>query len=201
MDSVVEFNGKDVLEANTATRKGAAIHASSSTLIVRGSSLFVNNSAYYGGGIYLERSNLTFLHNRSTHHNNMAQRGGAQYFDVNSNFSLHQPAHVHFEGNNATEFGGAIYVEDVPSRSECFFHFQNSQLLDLNTTPLIFEKNSATVRGSVLYGGLLGKCNFRSERYTSELQLFNMSILKGNGDKGHSISSDRPYTALLLKHE
>ena len=32
--------------------------------------------------------------------------------------SLHQPAHVHLQGNIATEFGGAI---DEPSRSECFF--------------------------------------------------------------------------------
>ena len=119
----------------------------------------------------------------------MALQGGAQYFDVNSNFSLQETAHVHFQDYNATEFGGAIHVVDVPSRSECFFHIQSDQLLDLNAIPLIFENNSATVRGSVLYSGLLGKCNFRSERYTSELQLFNMSILKRSGDKDHSISS------------
>ena len=34
------------------------------------------------------------------------------------------------------------------------------------------------------------KCNFTSNKYTSVLQLFNMSILNGNGDKGHSISSE-----------
>ena len=185
-DSVAEFSGKD----ESAGRKGAAIHASSSALILQGSSSFVNNSAKYGGGIYSESSNLTLVHDRSTYLNNMALRGGAQYFDVNSNFSLHQTAHVHFQGNNATEFGGAIYVVDVPSRSECFFHIQNDRLLNLDTTPLVFKKNTARVRGSVLYGGLLDKCNFTSERHTNALELLNMSVLQGDSDKGHSISSD-----------
>ena len=189
-DSVVKTNGKGVFVANTATSKGAAIHASSSTLILQGSSSFINNSAKYGGGVYSESSNLTLAHNRSSYLNNMALRGGAQYFDVNSNFSLHQTTHVHFTGNNATEFGGAIYVVDEPSRTECFFHIQNYKLLDMETTPLVFEKNSAGMRGSVLYGGLLDKCSFTSERYTSVLQLFNMSSLQGHSDKGYSISSD-----------
>ena len=189
-DSVVELDGKIGFVANTATNKGAAIHAFSSTLILQGSSSFVNNSAKYGGGIYSESSNLTIVCDISSYLNNTALRGGAQYFDVNSNFSLHQTAHVNFQDNNATEFGGAIYVEDVPSRNKCFFHIQINQSLDLDTTPLVFEKNTAGVRGSVLYGGLLNKCSFTSGRYTGILQLFNISIVKGNGDKGHSISSD-----------
>ena len=189
-DSLLEFNGKDKFVTNTATRKGAAIHASSSTLILQGSSSFVKNSANHGGGIYLEISNLTLAHNRSSYLKNTARRGGAQYFDVNSNFILQETTPVHFQDNNATEFGGAIYVEDVPSRSECFFHIQNDQSLDMETTPLIFEKNTAGMRGSVLYGGLLDTCNFASDRYTDALQLFNMPNLQGHSDKGHSISSD-----------
>ena len=186
-DSEVELNGHDLITEHTTGRQGAAIHASSSTSILQGSSSFMSNCANYGGGIYSERSYLIMVHHKASYLNNMALRGGAQYFDVNSKFSLHQTAHVHFRANKATEFGGAIYVEDVPSRNECFFH--NNQLLVLDTTPLVFEKNTAGVRGSVLYGGLLNKCNFTSDKYTSILQLFNMSIVKGNGDKSHSISS------------
>ena len=189
-DSVVDLNGKVGFVANTAASKGAAIHASSSTLILQGNSSFMNNSAKYGGGVYSESSNLTLVHYKSSYFNNMALLGGAQYFDVNSNFSLHQTALSHFQDNNATEFGGAIYVVDVPSRSECFLHIQNDQLLDMDTTPLVFEKNTAGMRGSVLYGGLLDKCNFTSDRYTNALEFFNMSILQGHGDKGHSISSE-----------
>ena len=186
-DSVVELDGKNLIVANATGRQGAAIHASSTTSILQGSSSFMSNYANYGGGIYSESSNLIMVHHNSSYLNNTALRGGAQHFDFNSNFSLHQTARVHFQGNNAAEFGGAIYVEDVPSRSECFFHIQNNQWLDLDTTPLVFEKNAAGMRGSVLYGGLLNKCHFR---YNSALQLFNTSIVKGNGDKGHSISSD-----------
>ena len=186
-DSVVELVGKNLIVANATGRQGAAIHASSTTSILQGSSSFMSNYANYGGGIYSESSNLIMVHHNSSYLNNTALRGGAQHFDVNSNFSLHQTAHVNFQGNNAAEFGGAIYVEDVPSRSECFFHIQNNQWLDLDTTPLVFEKNAAGMRGSVLYGGLLNKCHFR---YNNALQLFNTSIVKGNGDKGHSISSD-----------
>ena len=189
-DSAVELNGKNLIVANTTETQGAAIHASSSNSILQGSSSFMSNCANYGGGIYSERSYLIMVHHKCSYINNTALRGGAQYFDVNSYFSLHQTVHVHFQGNNATEFGGAIYVEDTPSRNECFFHIQNNQLFDLDTTPLVFEKNTAGIRGSVLYGGLLNKCSFTSDRYTSALQLFNISILKGNGNKGHSISSD-----------
>ena len=188
-DSIMDFSGNIMFLGNSAGRKGAAIHSSLTTLTFQGSSFFENNAANYGGGIYLESSNLTLLNSRSSYLNNMASRGGAQYFDVSSNFSLHLKACVHFQNNNATEFGGAIYVVDEPSRSECFFHIHNGQLVNLNTTLLVFENNTAGRRGSVLYGGLLGKCNFTSNG-TSALQLFNMSISQGNGDMSHSISSD-----------
>ena len=188
--SAIELNGKDLIVANATGSQYAENHASSNTSILQGSSSFVNNSANYGGGIYSESSNLTVVHNRTSYLNNTALRGGAQFFDVNSYFSLYQTAHVNFQDNNAAEFGGAIYVEDVPSRNECFFHIQNNQWLDLDTTPLVFEKNAAGMRGSVLYGGLLNKCSFTSDRYTSALELFNTSILQGNNGKGHSISSD-----------
>ena len=199
--SAVELNGKDLIVANATGSQCAENHASSNTSILQGSSSFVDNSANYGGGIYSESSNLTVVHNRSSYLNNIALRGGAQYFDVNSNFSLHQTACVHFRGNNATEFGGAIYVEDVPSRNECFFHIQNNQSLDMETTPLVFEKNTAGMRGSVLYGGLLNKCNFTSDSYTSALELFNISILQENGDKSHSISSDPTQLCFCNKSE
>ena len=188
--SAVELNGKDLIVANATGSQCAENHTSSNTSILQGSYSFVDNFANYGGGIYSESSNLTVVYNRTSYLNNTALRGGAQYFDVNSNFSLHQTAHVNFQDNNATEFGGAIYVEDVPSRNECFFHIQNNQWLDMETTPLVFEKNTAGMRGSVLYGGLLNKCRFTSDRYTSALELFNTSILQENGDKGHTISSD-----------
>ena len=208
-DSIMKFNSK-VFVANSVTSKGAAIHASFSTLIFQGSSFFVNNSAKYGGGIYSESSNLTFVHHGSSllpssenSFLNIAMRGGAQYFDAYSNFSLHETAQVHFQDNHATEFGGAIYVADVPGpgqfysqqhvspRNKCFFDILRlKQFINLNTTLLVFVDNTAGVRGSVLYGGLLDKCNFTSDSDTSALEFFNMSIIHSKEDTSHSISSD-----------
>ena len=230
-DSVVEFNKKDVFVANSAGSKGAAIHASFTTLIFQGSSSFMNNSAEYGGGVYSESSNLTFVHLRFNHYlpthincndsltlnvflNNTALRGGAQYFDLYSNLTLYQRAHVCFQDNRATEFGGAIYAADIlgpsqflsqqhiPFRSECFFHMKE-QSLDLNTTPLVFFNNSAGMRGGVLYGGLLEKCNFTSDTYTSALDLFTKSIVHvgRKDDETFSISSDPTQLCFCNKSE
>ena len=221
-DSVVKLNGKDTFVANSAGSKGAAIHLSYTNLIFRGSSSFVNNSAKYGGGIHTESSNLTFVHHGTSHHtrvlkfcnntssipeytfhSNVALRGGAQYFDHYSIFTLDQMAHVHFQDNHATEFGGAIYAMDVPGpdqflfqqhvpfRNECFFHtLRKEKFLNLDTSPLVFENNSAGIRGSVLYGGLLEKCNFATKQYSSALELFNMSIVNIGRKDDYSISSD-----------
>ena len=211
-DSVVKFNGKDLFAANSAGSRGAAIHASFTTLLFQGSSSFLDNSAAYGGGVHSEHSNLTFGfsypakrsscincngHSSSSFVNNLALRGGAQYFDLYSNFSLHQTAHVHFQDNHAFGFGGAIYVADVsPFASQTHEYFRNKSFLhivwkvqspDIDTTPLVFVNNSAGTRGSVLYGGLLNKCNFSSNTYRSGIELLKMSILN---DTGHSISSD-----------
>ena len=224
--SIIKFNGRDMFVANSAKSKGAAIHISFTTLIFQGSSSFVNNSAKYGGGIHSENSNLALLHHGSSHPsrvspsksntansiipensfvNNKALRGGAQYFDLYSNCSLDQTAQVHFQGNHAVQFGGAIYVVDVPGpgqflsqenvpfRSECFFHIlRKEQPLHLDISPLDFVNNTAGMRGSVLYGGLLDKCDFASDWNTSALKLFNMSILhvKIKDDVEYTISSD-----------
>ena len=100
---------------------------------------FENNSAEYGGGIHSDNSNLTVLQHKFCYHarvspscinhnavsnnpstiteisflNNTGLQGGAQYFDLYSNFTLHHTACAHFQNNHATEFGSAIYAADV----------------------------------------------------------------------------------------
>ena len=87
-------------------------------------------------------------------------------------------------------FFSATYT--LPKCSVSFTYLGRKNPLILNTTPLVFVNNTAGMRGSVLYGGLLEKCKFTSDRYTSGLELFNMSILqvRTKDDVGHSISSD-----------
>ena len=228
-DSQVEFTGRSIFAANTAGNKGAAIHTSFTTLIFQGTSCFVNNSANYGGGIQSEGSNITIVNLETSHHmnvsqscinyenccdisnftsvsgssflNNRADRGGALYLDQYSNFSLHPTTCIHFQGNQATEFGGAIYVVDAsgpgqflpqqytPIRRECFLYILGKEQPPyLDTTPLVFKNNFAGIRGSALYGGLLGKCNLTSMKYNSALDFFRRSVVQNSS--GFSISSD-----------
>ena len=121
------------------------------------------------------------------------------YFDLYSNFSLHQTACLHFQDNNAAELGGAIYAADVSGpgqflsqqhvafqKTKRFFHILGSeQFLQMETTPFMFVNNTAGVRGNALFGGLLEKCTFTSERFASILELFNLSIIHSKDDKFH----------------
>ena len=228
-DSQVEFTGRSIFAANTAGNKGAAIHTSFTTLIFEGTSSFVNNSAKYGGGIQSESSNITFVNLETSHHmnvsqscinyenccdisnftsvsgssflNNRADRGGALNFDLYSNFSLHPTTCIHFQGNRATQFGGALYIVDAsgpgqflpqqytPIRRECFLYILGKEQPPyLDSTPLVFKNNFAGMRGSALYGGLLGKCNLTSMKYNSALDFFRRSVVQNSS--GSSISSD-----------
>ena len=189
----------------------------------------MNNSANYGGGIQSESSNVTFVSLETSHHmnvsescinyknfcdisnftsvsgssflNNTADRGGALYLDQYSNFSLHLTACIHFQGNRATEFGGALYIVDAsgpgqflpqqytPIRRECFLYILGKEQPPyLDSTPLVFKNNFAGMRGSALYGGLLGKCNLTSMKYNSALDFFRRSVVQNSS--GSSISSD-----------
>ena len=186
---------------NNSAKHGGGIHSESSnlTFVHHGSSHYTTPCINYKS-VYNES-----LDPENIFHNNTAIRGGALYFDIYSNFSLYETACVRFQDNHATEFGGAIYSADVlgpgqflsqqqiPYRSKCFFHMLRKEgSPDLDTSPLIFANNTAGIRGSILYGGLLEKCTFISERYTSTIELFSISILYvGREDNmGHSISSD-----------
>ena len=217
MHSIMKFGGSSFIR-NSVSTLGAAIHVSSTILIFQGSSSFMNNSAQCGGGIHTESSNITFVTTEYNPHTNMEEKckfcpvdmsdtcntysisffkntavqGGALYFDQYSNLSLNPIATVHFQHNYANKFGGAIYVVDVPFRNKCFFHvIPDDQSADLQTTSLLFRNNSAGIRGSVLYGGLLNKCNFTFRGYQNAMNLFNMSILQLLGNHSdYYISSD-----------
>ena len=239
-DSQVEFTGRSIFSANTAGNKGAAIHTSFTTLIFEGTSSFVNNSATYGGGIQSESSNITFVSLETSHHmnvsqscinyenccdisnftsvsgssflNNRADRGGALYFNQYSNFSLHPTTCIHFQGNRATQFGGALYIVDAsgpgqflpqqytPIRRECFLYILGKEQPPcLDTTPLVFKNNFAGIRGSALYGGLLGKCNLTSMKYSSALDFFRRSVVQNSS--GSSISSDPTQICFCSKYD
>ena len=137
--------------------------------------------------------------------NNTALRGGAIYLDQYSNIDLHSTSPLCFSGNVADEYGGAIYVADVvgqhlpglnsPFRNQCFFHIPMRQPHTHLDPQLSFKNNSARKRGSVLYGGLLNKCDFSAvmpnTNATSAVDIFSRFIVYDDEhSKTSPISSD-----------
>ena len=182
---------------NSTSPEGAGVHVVSSSIIFEGKTQFQNNWAQYGGTVFLENSNFIFdPESGSSFINNTALHGGAMHLDHRSRMYIHPLACMLFENNTAKEYGGAIYVIDVigthtcppslvlPSRNECFAHMISNELSETGRINLTFQGNTAGESGSVLYGGMLNKCN--NSYYA--LHLFNSSIK--DETKVAAISSD-----------
>jgi len=132
---------------NSALIHGGAVHTEDSTLSFEGFNIiFSGNSAlYYGGGVYSKNSTLTFSGNTDFRSNSGRLQGGgiyglatSLYFSGNSNFTANTAARGGGEylassfnllsknstftmgSNNATGYGGAVYVEDSDPVLYCF---------------------------------------------------------------------------------
>ena len=142
VDSNILLSGVVVFSNSSDTNNGGALCLFSTTVSVETSSqvLFQNNSAAYGGSIFIDSSSqLTFA----------------------------SPSNMSFINNAAIVTGGAIYVETVPQSSQvssppqCFFNvlYMQSQYIDSAIgVQLYFENNHAGEAGSVLYGGDIDNC-------------------------------------------
>ena len=97
-------------------------------------SIFVNNSGVYGGGIALYKS---------------------------SQLLLKEHTKISFLNNHASKSGGGIFVSqllDADIRTNCTF-----QAIPYNASVgLFFVNNTANVSGDVLYGGEINDCRFNS---------------------------------------
>ena len=198
------FSGTTAVHRSTS-QQGGAIHVVASSIIFECATELQNNAAQYGGAIFLENSTAGFgkpscreyLGSHVTPepgssfiNNTAALRGGAMHLDHHSSIRFHPSASALFNYNNATEYGGAIFVVDtvgrntcppvmrLPSRNECFYHLITNEMSQTRRINLTFEGNTAGKSGSVLYGGMLNKCYYSySEDYTDTVDLFNRSII------------------------
>ena len=185
--SRLEIKGKCNLVNNSAVR-GGGIHATGSSIVVysQGSLQLITNNADFGGGLYLEvNSKLYVLKTSVTFLNE-------QYF-------------ISFIGNQA-KYGGAVYVADdtnsgtcLPA-NECFIqslalYQDNSIFFDtVNIKNIHLSNNSANVKGSNLFGGLLDRCissPFAEAFLISKHYYLGVTYLQDITNKSeiHSISS------------
>ena len=165
-----------VVSRNTAIERGGGIHAVSSSIksVVTGSQdtdLNGKESEQYEGAIL----NIT---------ENSAQSGGGICLEANSKiimlkdfiFRTTMRNTLKFVGNSA-QYGGAIYVDDESNsgscvsnpfeikapKSECFMSVVSTQTIvtartNFSLSNVLFDKNTASVSGSTLFGGLLDRC-------------------------------------------
>ena len=232
---------KLVFTNNSAYIHGGAVYSENSNLCFEGCNMFSNNSArYYGGGVYSENSTLKFNGNTKFESNtgrlqgggiyglgtslyfsgnssftaNTAARGGGEYLTHSLNF-ITRYANLVFDKNNATEYGGALYVEDsdpisyclpeISFLANCFFQINGLYNVSLDTNIQAFldihlhlYNNHAQIAGGSVYGGAIYNC--RIEVYGTTAMLIGriFEVLELQVEPNNSISSD-PFKVLLCK--
>ena len=185
------FSGNTSFINNRAGYFGGAIHGYIKIeLILSGVILFENNSidiegrdiplAGNGGAIFASDTYIT-LNDTVNFTRNVAQNGGAMYFENGATLVLEPNTTLSTSYNNATKYGGAIYHTDGITPSQCAFLmreknpdtveripncFINLEGIQLNKTRVPYtihsSNDSAGIGGSFMYGGLMDKCRIFS---------------------------------------
>ena len=134
------------ITGNSANKMGGGLHAANTSIIVEGSVHIANNEATNGGGVSLERY------------------AKLKPSDSAGNDSV--PT-VNFVSNRASQYGGALYVDDETNPDMCAAGaMQNTKSTTecfLASVFINFSENSADVYGSNLFGGLLDRCTVDTE--------------------------------------
>ena len=165
-ESTITIVGWIRLERNSA-ESAAVLHGDKSTFVLQARQMVftLNNATKVGGVIYLDLSNL-HLFSSSQFDSNSATEGGAIFVDGNSQMHIYNDTNAIFKHNQADR-GAAIFVNDFVNVKTCYFDircfFENNEFL-FETNPvnlpkhLLFYNNTASISGSVLFGGLLDRC-------------------------------------------
>ena len=183
-DSILSFEGHNTFSDNSALYYGGGTYSENSTLKFSGNTSFCSNSGQVqGGGIYGLGASIYFSGNNSFTANTAA-RGGGEYLVDSFNFLSHNTV-VTMDSNNATEYGGAVYVEDSDPFSYCFplsfepvgCFFRVYGKINLPAFEVLlssaavtaairaslnihlyFYNNNAGISGGAIYGGSVDNC-------------------------------------------
>jgi len=169
-------------------------------------SKFINN---YGSVMHLLHCHL-MLFGTITFENNTAEIGGAVYLGQYSSVLVNN-ATVYFVNNSASQYGGVMYLEYMPSRSEpsCFndHHFQ------VINSSMNFVNNYAGIAGNSLYFNFPPKyCQVvtnihdnRSIMYTpcqwSYSQVVDGNLTNITCDYNHTLLKGTPFPIVTVPRE
>ena len=191
-ESTITMYGETAIANNVANVSGGGISLKRSRLEIKGNCQIVNNVAVRGGGIHAS-SSIIAVYQPGTLRvtNNSAEFGGGLYLEVNPKLYVLKIIPVNTPNNesiisctgNRAYYGGAIYVADDTNSgacspdNECFI-----QTLTLHTSlptqievNIFFSENIAIEQGSNLFGGLLDRCvpSSFAEVYNTGTWLYN----------------------------
>ena len=190
--TIYSFSGNTSFRNNRAGFFGGAIHGYIKIkLILSGVSLFENNTVdteeetklynFGGGGAIFASDTHISLKDTVNFTLNVAQNGGAMYFENGATLVLEPNTTLSTSYNSATKYGGAIYHTDGITPSQCTFLMRERTPDTVLTLPNCFidlkeirldqsrvpfaihsSNDSAGMGGSFMYGGLMDKCRIFS---------------------------------------
>ena len=178
-EDLINFHGETWLDSNSASI-GGAIRAECATIRFIGNSVFKGNLAdSNGGALYALRSDIFFYNEASTEfRNNSALYGGAMYIDSSSFTITPIAAKIKTYYNSAKRYGGAIYHKDAPTFSQCinhkdelpycflqWTHYYGNQFQSDRRRQITSWLDTAGINGNFLYGGLLDRCKLNSSLF------------------------------------
>ena len=178
-DSLLLINNSNF--QNSITRALAIHHSSVYISSDAKSSLFRNN---IGGAMYVSNSSLV-LDGSFEFYNNFATFGAAIYFTNQSFFSLSNGTQILFISNEATTYGGAIFVDLMTSCD-----VQQIVIEKGINSSVTFTDNVAGVAGKSWYFELNTSCNFtRNLSDPNSLLYYPSSFDYTNSDFSNQIST------------
>ena len=134
LDAVVTISGSS-FDGNTATvGSGGVLFASGGSVAIDGGSFDNNTAVDRGGAVFVEDADLTIVDTAFAL--NMASDGGAVAVDQASGGTALGVSGATFSGNDATNYGGALYAVDAG---------------DVGLVAASFTDNYAAVRGAGVY--------------------------------------------------
>ena len=164
-----------LFSGNFANLSGGAIDTTYGTIrLLSGNTSFTNNSAnFFGGALYGSSIDMDYYGNIIFSHNS-AKRGGGMYFiDVSLKIITGMKLNASF--NEASEYGGAIYHEDILTPYQCaanleyednfpycFIELIGTELTGDTSIAIHSYYNTAGKDGSFIYGGSLDRCQIKS---------------------------------------
>ena len=118
-----------------------------------------------GTGISMADSGVQFIGTSNLLSNNSGRNGGGIAMYGSSFLFLYPISRILFHNNHASEFGGALYIDQTGvSVTFCFYQMILSfteyiqQSLISTGKVFVFSNNTAGVAGSVLFGGSIESC-------------------------------------------